>query len=222
MTFRLPAGDQRLTVIGRTGSGKTTFAAWVLSRARLDARPWIIIDFKGEALFDEASPPVSVMRLDGWMPKKGVWRAFADPGEEDALESLLWRIWERENVGVFVDEAMNMPPRSPAFSAILRQGRSKRLPVIACTQRPVGCIREVFSEADYFAVFGVLNDPDDRRRVSGFCPIPWQEGDTLPRHGCWWFDVSRNKMLTLPAISDRAGIPKRLRQRAPDAPRFWW
>src|SRR5579862_8316594 len=138
MTFRIPGGDARTTVIGATGSGKTTCAAWLLSKQRLDLRPWVILDFKREPLFDAVGiPPIIETSLSAKPPKKpGLYVICPRPGEEDALEAWLWRVWEAENVGLFVDEASLIPERD-AFRAILQQGRSKRLPVIACTQRPV-------------------------------------------------------------------------------------
>jgi type IV secretory pathway VirB4 component len=44
--FRFPGGDQRTTILGATGSGKSTCGLWMLAHQRLNARPWIIFDFK--------------------------------------------------------------------------------------------------------------------------------------------------------------------------------
>jgi hypothetical protein len=77
------------------------------------------------------------------MPRKpGLYRMRVDPQDEDNLEQWLWDVWKRGNIGLFIDEVA-LVPQKHAFKAILRQGRSKLIPVIACTQRPVGCDREV-------------------------------------------------------------------------------
>src|SRR5271169_5361205 len=136
--FRFPGGDARTTILGATGSGKTTCGVFMLAHQRFDVRPWIAFDFKREELFDFAGfPPIMPIGLFDPLPKRhGLYLCSPRPGEEDALETMLWRIWERGNIGVFVDEAALMPDMD-AFPAILQQGRSKRIPVIACSQRPV-------------------------------------------------------------------------------------
>src|SRR4029077_19733455 len=149
-----PGGDARTTIIGATGTGKSTCGVWLLSRQRFDKRPWIAIDFKREALFDAVGiPPIRELELNEQPPRRpGLYIVSPRPDQDEALEAWLWRVWERENIGLFVDEAALMPDRD-AFRAVLQQGRSKRIPVIACTQRPVDVKRALFSEASFFAVY---------------------------------------------------------------------
>lgn len=213
VTFRLPGGDSRTTVIGATGTGKTTAGAWLLSTQRFDKRPWVILDFKREALFDAVGfPPISEISLSHRAPKKpGLYLVSPRPGQDDELEAFLWRIWESENCGLFVDEASLMPERD-AFRAILQQGRSKRLPVIACTQRPVSVQRPLFSEASYFAVYRMA-DKRDYKIVEGFVPADLSR--PLPRHHWRWYDVTHNELTHMAPVPRPAHVAARLREKAP-------
>jgi hypothetical protein len=212
-SFRLPGGDARTTVIGATGSGKTTCGAWLLSKQRFDKRPWICVDFKRELLFDTVGlPPIQELDLHTKLPKRpGLYLVSPRPDQEDMLEAWLWRVWERENIGLFVDEASLMPERD-AFRAILQQGRSKRLPVIACTQRPVSVARPLFSEASFFAVYR-MSDKRDYRVVEGF--IPADLSQPLPDHHWRWYDVARNQLLAMGPVPPPNQIAEQLRDAIP-------
>jgi hypothetical protein len=211
--FRIPGGDARTTVIGATGSGKTTCGAWLLSRQRLDKRPWVILDFKREALFDVVGiPPIIETSLTSKPPKRpGLYVICPRPGEEAALEAWLWRVWEAENIGLFVDEASLIPERD-AFRAILQQGRSKRLPVIACTQRPVSVARPLFSEASYFAVYRMA-DKRDYKVIEGFVPADLSR--PLPDHHWRWYDVARNRLLQMGPVPNPDQVAGELRDAIP-------
>ena len=50
--FRLPDLSQRVAVIGRTGSGKTMFGAFLLSRAAFDRQPFVIVNYKRDGFLN--------------------------------------------------------------------------------------------------------------------------------------------------------------------------
>jgi DNA helicase HerA-like ATPase len=220
--FRFPPGDARTVVIGATGTGKTVFATWLLSHARFDARPWTVFDFKREELFDlVGSPPLQHIRL-GKLPHKkarGVFVVSPRPNEDDAVEEYLWRIWERGNVGIFCDEA-TLLPHQHAFKAILRQGRSKRIPVIAATQRPVDVEREIFTEANFVSVFRV-QDVRDTKIVRGFINDAKIE-NTIPERYSWWYDVGQNSLSLLKPCPGPDSIAARMKNVIPYSWRFGW
>lgn len=218
--FTLPGGADRTVVMGATGTGKTTFGAWLLSRQRFDLRPWVIVDYKGEILFDKiGDPPLRYLKMGRLPKKKGLYVLQPRPDEEEAMEDWLWEVWRRENIGIFCDEVSLLPHKS-AFQAILRQGRSKLIPVIACTQRPVDVERELFTESQYMSIFR-LQDERDYKVVKGFTgrapievPITNGQGQVSKRWS-YWYDVAQHKLFTLRPVPPPDNIAAALRNTAP-------
>jgi len=211
--FELPGAADRSVVIGATGTGKTTFGAWILSRQRLDKRPWVCVDFKNEELFDmigrDAMQDLSLAKLPA---RVGLYRLRVNPGEEDALEAWLWRVWSRGDIGVFCDE-VGLVPQQNALRALLRQGRSKRIPIIACTQRPVSVDREVFSEASIVSVFRLADRRDYQtvRLFTADAPID----RPLPARWSYWFDQRNGGLAILRPCPPPDKIAADLKERAP-------
>lgn len=211
--FVLPGGADRTCVIGMTGTGKTIRGAWLLSLQRFNERPWVCLDFKNEILWDKVGDPPMRPIGFGTVPKKpGLYRLDVSPRDEDALEDWLWRVWSKENIGIFCDE-WSLMPKKDAAKAILRQGRSKRIPVIACTQRPADCGREIFSESNYVDVFRV-KDKRDYKIIQEFT------GDAavdvpLPPYWSHWYDAKQNHLFRLKPSPDPDTVAKSLREVAP-------
>lgn len=206
----VPRDDQRITVIGKTGSGKTQAGLWLLSNRSYTQRPWIVLDFKRETLIG-AVPGRQYLGLNDKIPKHpGLYIVQPNPSDEEEVEDLLWRIWHRERVGVFIDEGYMLSARSPGFQAILTQGRSKSIPVIHLTQRPAWVTRFAFSEADYIQLFQ-LTDTRDHKTVKQFMPLPIEE--PLPQYWSWWWDNGRNIKRVLRPVPDATTILDRFHDR---------
>jgi hypothetical protein len=207
MAFKLPSDSQRTVVIGRTGSGKTQFAAWLLSQKSFARRPFFILDFKLDELLNDI-PGVKEHTLGDKLPKKpGLYITHPMTSDEEKLEKFLWDIWNKGNAGLFLDETMMVDKNSHAFRAILTQGRSKKIPVIMCTQRPVDISRFCFSESEFKCLFD-LDDERDKKTVREFMPIRNKAGKImrdvppLPAyHGYWYDSTSKETTITLPAPS---------------------
>jgi hypothetical protein len=213
--FKLPGASDRTVIVGQNGSGKTILGGWLLSRQNMDARPWVALDYKREELWDMVGdPPMRPLGLNQMPGKRGLYRLPVHPNDDEALEEWLWKIWERGDVGLFADEA-SLLPRRGAFKAILRQGRSLRIPVIACTQRPVDCDREIFTEAKYRALFGV-EDSRDWQTVSGlFGDGKTDVRKTLPEHWSYWYDTRQRHVFTLKPCPNPASVAADLKRAAP-------
>ena len=211
--FRFPGGDSRCTILGATGSGKTTCGLWVLAHQRFDKRPWLIFDFKAAPDFDAVGlPPIEEIAIGARPPRrKGVYLTSPLPHEENAVEEMLWRVFHRGNIGIYIDE-VSLMPIGDAFKAILQQGRSKRIPVIACSQRPVGVQRQVFSEASFFCVYRFA-DKRDYKVVEGF--VPADLSAPLPPYYWRWYDVAENRLLTMAPVPPPAAVAEELRHAIP-------
>jgi len=131
------------------------------------------------------------------------------PDQAEDVNKWLWKVWEKGNIGLFIDEGY-MIPDAPALNAILTQGRSLRIPATILTQRPVWCSRFVISEASYIAVF-YLNDERDLKTISGFTPrnavFDWNKD--LPRFTARWYDVARRYSAVIDPVPNDAEILSR-------------
>lgn len=211
--FHVPGASHRTVVIGKNGTGKTIFGAYLLSRQRFDKRPWVIFDYKNEELWDiVGDPPIRPLRLGSMPGKTGLYRMRVNPGEEDDVEEWLWKVWRKGNIGLFCDEVALLPQKA-AFKAILRQGRSMLIPVISCTQRPVDVDREVFTESQYKAIFS-LDDERDLKVIKGFTKQAQIDVDP-PKHHCYWIDGPENQVIPLKPCPGPDIIARTLRERVP-------
>lgn len=196
-TFRLPARDSRTTIIGATGSGKTQFASWLLSRADIDRRPWTVIDSKRDMPFGKL--------LKAGVPEIGPSHQFGprDRGlsimrpkldDKDALDEFFRHLWKRGKAGLWIDELYSVPNGAP-LEALYYQGRAKQIQIIGACQRPVDITRFARSEATHFAIFAVADD-DDLKTVKGFVRAP----DLFlprPEFHCLWYDAPRRQQYLL-------------------------
>lgn len=211
--FVLPGASDRTIVIGGTGTGKTVAGAWLLSKQRLEKRPWVALDFKDEILWDMVGdPPMRELALGNVPRKLGLYRVSVNPGQEEELEEYLWAIWRKGNIGLFCDEATLLPQKG-AMKAILRQGRSKLLPVIACTQRPVEIDREFFTESQYKMIFK-LDDVRDYKTVEMFTGGV-DVKPRLPPHWSYWCDTKQGATWKMKPTPPPKEIARQLRETVP-------
>jgi hypothetical protein len=208
VTIRLPNDTQRIAILGRTGSGKTLAGIWHLSQRNLDARPWVIYDFKHDDHLEKLEwlPNVREVGLD-FIPKKkdrGIYivRPFPDDGDE--VEEQMMRLWERGNVGMYIDEGYMVERSNKAHNAILTQGRSRRIPVIELSQRPVEISRFIWSESDFFQVFD-LTHADDRKTVGLFVPGLEKEWALQDWHS-YYYDVAKKRLVHLKPVPNEGEL----------------
>jgi hypothetical protein len=205
LTF--PNDKQRHLILGKTGSGKTRAAVYGLSRRRLHDRIWIVLNHKGEELIDSIDGGQSV-ELDFFPTKPGLYIYHPVPEVDDeAVTSLMWKIHARGDIGLYIDEGYMIGPRDPAMQAIFTQGRSKYIPTIVLSQRPVWLSRFAVSEADFFQVFQ-LTDKRDRQTINSFIPTDLEylmqtEANVkplLPIYHSLWYDVGGNQLVMLKPV----------------------
>jgi hypothetical protein len=215
MTFRLPTDSEHVAIIGRNGSGKTQFGTWMLSERSWDQIPWIVINSKGEAIFYDI-PGVKDYSIVKPIPKEpGIYVAtpiVADTDDKIKLDVFFHRCWERQNVGVFVDEGY-VATGLRWFRAMLTQGRSRRVTSVLLFQRPAWADRFVWSEASQFVAFD-LNMDDDKLTVKRFGIPAYRDVKLKPFHSLW-HNVKTDETIGLTPVPDAATILARFRERAP-------
>lgn len=211
--FRLPDDDEHVAVVGRNGTGKSQCGAWILSERDLSTSRTFIVDYKGEDLFARLRNLRQISLKEKLPVEPGLYILHAVPfeAEQEKMRQWLYRLWESGNAGLFVDEGYMIPgEKNGPFQAILTQGRSLRLPVIALSQRPVGVNRFVFSEASHTIVFD-LNDERDKDVIREFTPTgfmdwvphgigvkdPYNDEILLPKFHAKWYNKKDNSRFVL-------------------------
>lgn len=211
--IRLPSLSQHTAVLGTNGTGKTRLAFWLFGKAQFDIQPFIVLDFKLEELFARSDRMRELDFKDALPKQPGAYIIRPLPGQEDEIEKWLWKVWQHENIGLYVDEGYGIDPRSNALQAVLTQGRSKHLPTMYLSQRPAWISRFVVSEATFLSVFR-LNDVDDRKRVQSF--IPKEKADVsarLPEYHSLWYDVGKNDLKVISPVPSDDELLDRLDKR---------
>lgn len=186
----LPGPEDRTLIIGRTGSGKTVFGVWLLSRVYHAGDTWIIIDYKRERQIAQI-PYIKYIGMDKLPSEPGIYVVQPFPTQTVEVSDFLMKIWEHENIGLYIDEGV-MLANNDALDTILIQGRSKQIPIIMLSQRPVGISRFAFSESQFFVVFP-NHDKRERKTISEFTPL-FTNNETLddillPPYHSYYYDV---------------------------------
>lgn len=199
--FRLPDISERAMVFGRTGSGKTVFMTWLLSRASITEIPWIVIDHKQDAYL-AGLPRIKEIDI-GELPRHpGLYLVKANYRHDTRVDELLSAVLAKGNIGVFTDEASSIPQREPRFvglKSLFAAGRSKRTPVLFGTQRPSWINKSVLSESDFFAGFYLQNE-DDMARARKFVGARFDE--RLPSYHAHWYDVKQDAYFRLLPVDE--------------------
>jgi hypothetical protein len=142
----------------------------------------------------------------------GLYIVHPVPGfDDDAVADQMGEIWAHEDMGVFVDEGMAIAGKNQHFRNLLIQGRSKHIPMIVCTQRPVFLDRFAFSESEFKQVFR-LQDDDDWNTLRRYFPqIPalrklYPLGGKSRKHWSYYYDGPEDQADVLRPVPDRKAI----------------
>jgi len=216
--INFPNDTQRLNIVGRTGSGKTQAGVAHLSRRAFDRMPWIIFDWKGDALLNQLGA-TEVQLGDPPPTEPGLYIVHPLPDDLEAVDEFMKQIWLNERTGVYIDEGYMMGKRLRWFRAILTQGRSKHIPMIVLSQRPIDMDLFVFTEADFFQVFS-LNYKKDKQRIEEYTEDNPLDFTQLRKYQSFYYDVSEARMEKMNPVPSREAIIGTIRLKMARIPRI--
>jgi hypothetical protein len=210
--FNIPDDTQRIVIVGTTGSGKTHAGLWHLARRNYDEKPWIVYNWKRDPFINSIEGTFR-LSVDAPAPERpGIYIVEPRPKRDDeAVETQMFDIWEKEDIGVFVDEGFLIAPSNDGFTDLLIQGRSKHIPMIICTQRPVWMDKYVFTESEFKQVFR-LQSKDDMKKMEEYVPDIMSIAKLHPlagrenRYWSYYYDAPEDKLNRMPPMPDAETI----------------
>lgn len=155
--------NERVFIVGTTGSGKTEIAKHFLSQMNRV----LVIDPKFEFSLE------GFKRARELPPFKREFKIIYRPRDEDDFElsEMVNKLFRGKNVTIYVDELATIVDYFPRtlrkLAQVAREGRSKRVSLWSATQRPrrIPLIFKTESE-NQFQFF--LRDENDRDHMSGY------------------------------------------------------
>ena len=182
-----PKPDQRLILVGATGTGKTTLARELLK----PFKKIIVIDSKctyggkkGEEGYVMVNSPSALRNLRGSVDliQYRPGERYQNPADYDDVYKWCYR---RQDIMVYTDEAFLVHHGSYApdyLRACITCGRELGIGMITGTQRPRGLDLRLLTEAEIFISFE-LRHRDDRKRMAEMGGEEFME--TPPKHSFW-------------------------------------
>lgn len=176
---------QHLGVIGQTGTGKSTLAAWLLQSRRYK----MVLKSKPDTVrYDTDRTVRKAAELDD-----SRYDSFTlNPDyERQAYEfwGALERAWKHGGWTVYGDELFYLSDRlrlEPMFERLLTQGRSKHITVAVGMQRPVRVTRFALSELTHVLSFR-LEGRDAKELSHATTASVEREVVDLPEHHFVWY-----------------------------------
>ena len=205
MGFKISPSD-RVSIVGKTGSGKTYLARRLLAGMAREAKklpfyyPIIILDNKGRLEtfrgFGKRIRKLKALRqalvsstpIITYSPEEGEQNEKYYTGFFDFLYNLNMPMLVYVDELALVGTGNDMPE---SYEKFMKQGRERMQSLWAATQNPVFVAHDFFSNADHFFIFDLLLETD-RNKMAAFAGAPVKERPE-EKHGFWYFSTnSRN------------------------------
>lgn len=161
---------ERAVIVGRTGSGKTTLARVLCG----GYRSLVVIDPKWRFELPRTVTVVgSASEFAQVYPQRStrvIFRPNPEDGDHEDVDLVIRRILRYGRTCLLIDEAMEYATVGrimPAYKRAITQGRELYVPVVSCTQRPIGVHNVILSEAEHMFAFDLQLEGDREKLVAG-------------------------------------------------------
>lgn len=181
---------QRVAFAGKTGSGKTFSARYLLTRIKR----LIVIDPKmqlvGEKAWKLEAPTKEAIKAlrEGEYARVVYWQPPAiDSDGFPVWDAIFEFAWEIGDVVIYIDEMYSVSKNgrlSYPLRRLYTQGRTQGVGVWASTQRPSWVPMEMFSEAEWSFIF-TLRIEADRKKVAQSLGFDQVIEPIRDEHGFW-------------------------------------
>lgn len=184
--------DEHVTILGKTGSGKTHLAQELLERSATPENPAVVLVMKPkDATVTRWAKRVAYKRVTTWPQAPSVWSPRKPPGyvlwpkhtyRADQDNAAHWRVFERAimnayrkgNHIVFADEVSGLQRigLTEELETVWERGRAMRAPIWATSQRPTFISSHAYTQASH-VFLGNIKDERARKRfgeISGVDP----------------------------------------------------
>lgn len=195
--------NDRVLILGATGSGKTTVATILLA-----PQPYhVVLDPKHQFTYRRgASKVISgnqiiTSDLDEAYKYDEPYPIIYRPSVLECKDgcSAFWNwVWFRRNCIVYVDEVMAVSPSVNMpyeYQRCLQMGRSHGIGIWSTSQRPARIPQNLISESEHIIAFELRN-PNDIKRVADFTD-PILLSDRAVGHDFWYYNVRERKPVKL-------------------------
>lgn len=168
---------ERWIIVGKTGSGKSVFARYILAQWSRAHWPVLIIDPKhGYETFAEEPERATLERpwrvnslrdLFGVAPVV-IYQPAMPARHDPVLDMILFAVLEHGFYVVEIEDTAGMMTSQLApegYMALITQGRAKKVSVLTLAQRPFNIPDVAMSQADHVIVFRQLGAANIKRMV---------------------------------------------------------
>jgi energy-coupling factor transporter ATP-binding protein EcfA2 len=210
------AWNDRVLVLGYTGSGKSAFLDHLFGLFRVQR---LLLDTKDEFSIAGVEPVRDVEAIDWRQP---VIHYIDRTGEVAEYDELFEVCFTRRHLIVRVDELADVcehqPNRTPrGFRKIANKGRAHGLGLLGASQRPYVIPTAARTEAQHVFIFGPRLDVEDHRSMAAAIGMrPDELGariDALEQYAFLWWRRATRELVECPPLTDAmrasAGISRR-------------